>query len=462
MKGGVAMMIDAFVRAARSEITPRGDVIEITGRNGSGKSSVLDSLWWALAGAKHIQAVPIRQGATKARIRLDLGELVVERRFTAAGSTVTVTSAEGVRYPSPQGMLDALLGALAFDPLAFVSQEPQQQFESLRAIVQLDIDLDAIDAQNRSDYDRRTELNRQAKAKRAQAAGIIVPNLPPAPIDTARLKDAMAGAAKANAEIEQERVRRREAEREIATNNREASIRTERAAALRAEADRVEAEAAALLMQSKEIQARLDAAPAPGDPTDANALREQLDRAETVNRGFELLRARRTLETEAADLEGKAEALTKQLEERAIIKARALAKAQMPVPGLAFGDGIVTFGGIPFDQASTAEQLRVSVAIAMAANPKLRVIRIKEGSLLDAENLQLIAEMAKEHDYQVWIERVDSSGQVGIVIEDGQVVAVDGTAVAKLPEAFHADLFRELNPAKPRRAQKEDEDDLPF
>src|SRR3989304_7739112 len=68
------------------EITPTGELVEITGRNGAGKSSVLDAIWWALAGTKHIQAVPIRKGATKARIRLDLGELIVERGFTPAGA----------------------------------------------------------------------------------------------------------------------------------------------------------------------------------------------------------------------------------------------------------------------------------------------------------------------------------------------------------------------------------------
>ena len=30
---------------------------------------------------------------------------------------------------------------------------------------------------------------------------------------------------------------------------------------------------------------------------------------------------------------------------------------------------------------------------------------------------------AAEKDYQIWLERVDSSGKVGIVLEDGSVVA---------------------------------------
>jgi hypothetical protein len=81
----------------------------------------------------------------------------------------------------------------------------------------------------------------------------------------------------------------------------------------------------------------------------------------------------------------------------------------------------VTLNGIPLGQASAAEQLRVSVALAMAANPKLRVLRILDGSLLDTESLAIIGELAKENDFQAWIEVVDESGKVGIVIEDGRV-----------------------------------------
>ena len=77
--------------------------------------------------------------------------------------------------------------------------------------------------------------------------------------------------------------------------------------------------------------------------------------------------------------------------------------------------------GHPLNQASGAEQLRAGVAIAMALNPKLRVIRVRDGNSLDSGGMRLLAEMAEEHGYQVWIERVDESGTVGFVIEDGEV-----------------------------------------
>jgi hypothetical protein len=95
----------------------------------------------------------------------------------------------------------------------------------------------------------------------------------------------------------------------------------------------------------------------------------------------------------------------------------------MPIDGLAIKEDGVTFNGIPFEQLSSSEQLKVSLAIAMANNPALKVIRILDGSLLDADNMAIIEQMADKEDYQVWIEVVDSSGKVGFYIEEGEVKA---------------------------------------
>jgi hypothetical protein len=92
----------------------------------------------------------------------------------------------------------------------------------------------------------------------------------------------------------------------------------------------------------------------------------------------------------------------------------------MPVEGLAFGDGDVLWRGIPLDQASTAEQIRVSLAVGMAMNPGLRVILIRQGSLLDDASVEIVRSWAEENDFQVWMERVDTSGKIGIVMEAGR------------------------------------------
>lgn len=54
----VKLTAENIKRLKAVEITPTGALVEVTGKNGQGKSSVLDAIWWALAGAEHIQTVP--------------------------------------------------------------------------------------------------------------------------------------------------------------------------------------------------------------------------------------------------------------------------------------------------------------------------------------------------------------------------------------------------------------------
>ena len=66
--------------------------------------------------------------------------------------------------------------------------------------------------------------------------------------------------------------------------------------------------------------------------------------------------------------------------------------------------------------------------MAMALNPKLRVIRILDGSLLDAENLAIVEQMAVDNDFQIWLEKISDGSGVGITIEDGSVLVAEAVA----------------------------------
>ena len=118
-----------------------------------------------------------------------------------------------------------------------------------------------------------------------------------------------------------------------------------------------------------------------------------------------------------------------------INKAEALEASPLPVKNLRITeDGIRVINDegheVPFCQASAAQQLRISLAIAMAANPTLRVIRIADGSLLDDESMSIVNEMATDEDFQVWIEYASRNEQdrIGVYIEDGSVVEVNTNA----------------------------------
>lgn len=409
------------------EIKPDGNLVQITGKNGSGKTSCLDSIYWALAGSDAIQSKPIRKGSDNARIELRLGggdspTLIVERRFTETASYLSVKTAEGAKYPSPQKMLDDLLGTLTFDPLSFMRQDGRGQFDVLRRLVKLDVDPDALDAANKADFDARTAVNRDAKAKRAHLATIpILADLPAEPLDESALLDAIETAADGNAKLEQRKAKRVEHASTISAFRNEAVAKREKAAEYQKMARASEVLADEAERKANEMQKQLDEAPALPAPVDISQAKAALNAAKLTNAKIHDRGRREQIEGDAKTLEAKAESLTAAIDARKAQKQAAIGKAAMPVPGLSFGEGVLLYNDLPLDQASDAEQLMVSTAIAAALNPKLRVLRIRDGSLLDDDAMVRLAEFAKERDFQIWVEKVSSAGDVGIVMEDGHV-----------------------------------------
>jgi DNA repair exonuclease SbcCD ATPase subunit len=425
------------------EITPKGDVVTISGKNASGKTSLLDSIYMALAGKSAIPSQPIHTGCDRARIELDLGAITVERRFTASGTTVTVTNAEGASYKSPQKMLDDLLGSLSFDPLQFSRMDARTQYATLRNLVKLDVDIDALDAANKADYDARTEINRQTKQLTARAEAIAV--VAAEPVDEVYLLDAIEKAGQVNADIQKRQQNRDKAlqtvsdlavkqqkARDKVTPTRERAVEriSELERQIRTIREEMEAEVSGLMTEAQAavdeadaLKARLAAAPPLPTPVVISDLRAQLDAARVANAAVARLRERDALLLESQQSEAISQGYTAAIAAREKQKSDAIAAADMPVPDLSFGDGAVLYRGLPFDQASSAEQLRVSTSIAMALNPKLRVIRIKDGGLLDDDGLALLGQMAAEKDFQVWLESVKSDDPAAIIMEDGAIKA---------------------------------------
>ena len=382
------------------EITPDGTLQIVGGRNAQGKSSVLDAIWLALGGGRAGKetTLPIRDGESKASVTLDLGDLVVTRSWTQKGTTLKVTSKDGAVYGSPQKMLDELVGRLSFDPLEFTRLSAREQRDALLDLV--DLDVDALDAERAEVFAQRTEVGRQVKAigdvqvdddlpAEEQSAGAIIQ----------QIRQAEAH----NLEMESYREQHTTAERrcdEIAAQILELQDRLQRM-----EEDR---DAAHKYLLANSLH-------------DTSPLESQLATVEETNAQISANNGQRAHLARKAELRDRYSALTERLTELDEQKAQALASATFPVPGLGFDEHGVTFQGVPFSQASSAEQIRVSLAMAMALNPKLRVLRIKDGSLLDEDTLAAIREQVAGNDFQLWLERVGDADEGAVVIEDGEV-----------------------------------------
>jgi DNA repair exonuclease SbcCD ATPase subunit len=417
------MWAENFKKLKVIQIRPTENLIQITGRNGSGKSSCLDAIMAALAGTGSVPSHPVRQGQGKGHVTLDLGDITVTRKFTEGGnSSLTVEAKNGSRYPSPQTMLDELLGKLTFDPLAFTRMDAKSQLNTLRGMVDLGgIDIDALDAANKVDYDRRTLVNRQAKAVAAQRDAIqVIGGLPSEPIDISELIAQLQSVSKHNSAIEKSAYARSNTADSIASCRKLADSKRDMAMTLMEEADTLE-------RQANEYQAELIAMPEPDELLDADDLALQIEQARETNKQLDVLNRRNSLSIEWAQLENDSNSLTQSIADREQSKTDAISNAIMPLDGLSFGDGEVIYNGLPLDQASDAERLRVSVAIAMAGNSQLRVMRIKDGSLLDDDSLQLISDMADDNDWQIWLEKVSTDGNCGVVMENGEVVRGSGS-----------------------------------
>lgn len=461
----IHLQAENFKRIRAIDITPGEGVVTVAGRNGAGKSSVLDSIAGALGGAELCPVQPIRRGENSATVEVAIGDLVVRRKWTEKGTTLEVLAPGGAKYPRPQSVLDALIGQLTFDPLQFAREKPQAQRDTLMAMLGLRDQLAVLDGKRAKVFDERTELGRFLRQLEGQkiGEGMLPAGVPADRVDVFAEVEKLSAARKAIQENAAVRggvaIKQREhTERISRLRGFEAAlIREQKAAAgrihewesnvaeceARLQAARAALERTRLECQENErqnilaIQEAKDAeqlaredygaakvqadALVDPDPAPIEAVVRDADRVNSlVARRERMAEIESKIKAKGAEIEAK----TNRMAEIDAEKLQLMTTAQWPIDGLSFAESGVLYNGIPFEQASSSEQLRVSLAIGMALNPKLRVLLIRDGSLLDSASLAAIGEMAHDRDYQVWIETVDESGEVGIVIEDGRVAAV--------------------------------------
>ena len=397
------------------DITPKPGtpLVIVAGNNGEGKTSVLDAIMWALGGADAVPKDPIRHGQTKAVAEVDLGDLIARRTITAKGQTLEVRAKNGARQEQPQTILNDLLGRLTFDPLEFSRMKPGQRLETLLSLVNLPVDLNDIAAKRKTTFDRRTVVSQRKRDLTGELRDLPEPDasLPDKPVDVA---DLIAEKNRCQAVIDSnERIRRT-----IAADIQALQGQRTKVERMRGELAEAESQLAFMLQGIDTRRPVVDALETPSmadiDAQIAGAHRLNMAIQRAVDYNAKIARL--------GEVGFQHDELSAEIDRLDTVKESALASATFPVEGLSFAEGDVSFKGILFDQLSSAEQLRVSLAMAMAMNPMLRVVRITDGSLLDETSMGIVREMAQDRDYQVWIECVGNRADATVVIEDGEVV----------------------------------------
>jgi DNA repair exonuclease SbcCD ATPase subunit len=397
------------MRIEALSIAPNGESVVIGGENGAGKSSVLNAIQMAFGGGRASAAEPMRKGAKSAQIVCETETYIVTRRWTKSGNTtLEVVAKDGSKIKKPQELLDSLFGSLTFDPLAFARMDARGQREALMRLVGLDFA--AEDAKRSVLFDRRTDVNREVK--RLTGALDKAPQAPPGTPDS----------EVSVADLSTQLVQAQEANAALARGRADLEAKRARASKIKADIAALTAELATITAEGKGLAAQLEGAV----EVDLDPIRKRITNADDINRSVRAKAQRATIAAQLNEVAAQAEAITGEIEAIDQSKAAAAAAAKYPVAGLEVTDDGVRLAGVPFAQASQAEQLRASVAIGAAASPELRVMLVRDGALLDASSMALLAEIAAEHDIQTWTEVVGNRDECTLIIADGHVAEVVG------------------------------------
>lgn len=386
------------------EIKADGKSVILSGKNEVGKSSVIDAITMALTG--QMVERPIKDGESRAEVTLNLGDYIVKRIWTDKGNRLEVINPDGAKYTSPQMMLDKIIGSLSFDPLEFKNMEKKAQRDLLVRLVGLDFT--EHDRARKELFDKRTYENRILVDLEARLRGIKAPDVgvPENEIILAEEIEKINALEKLKKEHDYAMRDKEGLNDKIAEQERIIKEAEGRIALAKHNIEVYQGAIAALFIPNDVPQQKID---------DARTVLKQIEDTNVKIRAAKFYKVAK----EAVESSNKTTTdMTTELQRMDAEKIKQITEVKYPVSGLSVSEDCVLFMDIPFSQAAEGIKIRVSTAIAMKLNPKLRVILIKEASLLDSDNLKAIIDMAKEADYQLWLERVSDAGNIEVHIED--------------------------------------------
>lgn len=417
------------------EIDPAaiGDVIRIGGQNAVGKSSVLDAILYPLAGRRVDAAEVIRRGANDAEVSIELEgrdgyscrKYIVCRKWLRVDdtdeikSTVTVKAVfepgksdnpnQTANIDSPQSFLNDLSGQIGIiDPHDFIRNFGPKQLAQLVDAFAPGESLDAIDnALTAATEERRLGRDRLGllTAERnvySLSSGDHAQRDDPLPklLDRQREREQFVTAASENDHdrifIEYYQRERAELESRIAT------------------IDNMIERAGERIQKRSEEQQLVPVAPITiAEFSDALIIAESRGVWQRWRGALEIANSEiQRTDTAVAELNRRVDKLR-------FDRVALLSSVRNVVPGLSIDNDKLYFNGSPLRDCSSAEQIRIGALLSVAVDPDLRVLLIRDGSLMDNKSLEILRNIATNNDFQIWIEIVGPGAD--ITIEGGRV-----------------------------------------
>lgn len=395
------------VKAVSLEPTQNGLTV-IGGRNNQGKTSVLDSIAWALGGDKFKPTSARRDGSVVPpflHVEMDNG-LVVERR--GENSSLKVIDPAGRK--GGQQLLNEFVETFALDLPRFMSQTSKEKANVLLRIIGVEDQLRKLDYDETTTFNRRREVGRIALQKQKYAEELpLYPDVPKEPISASELI------------LRQQEI--------LAKNGENQRLRSEYAGMVKRR-DELTAKLAELQSELDALLPKLEtAAKTTAELIDESTdeIRESLLNIEQINTKVRANGERERAEIEAEQYKKDYDALTAEIEDLRAARTKLLDNADLPLPGLSVVDGELTYNGVKWDCMSGSDQLKTATAIVRRLNPKCGFVLLDKLEQMDVDTLREFGQWLESEGLQAIATRVSTGDECSIIIEDGTAVT---TAVA--------------------------------
>jgi hypothetical protein len=441
------------VKAINVTFPPSG-VFRFGGENGAGKSSAINALFGVFSG-KGPEALPIRHGEQEGFAQADLGDILctVKYRYDKKGEVIRelkVTNKDGASYSSPQELLNKLVSKFSFDPFAFIGEKPTEREEIFRKALPLDREkLAELNTKHDEAFDKRKEIKKELTRIVHQNDEIIeYPEAPEEEVSIADLSRQLEEANATNTGINEKNSK-------LAVTDGVLATRATRQGELDAEVEKLklslaEAERSAsayLANTADQTKTRNEYAKTLEGLTliDTTDLTTQINGAEEINQQVrankQKAEGRKTFEAKDEERAEQEKIIMACRKEINAMTTAAVNEANLAIPGLRFvGDekdedgNVLVKGGlyvddIPFDQVNTADQLKLSVALAVKENPRLKIFRVKHAEALTPASIEILHGLALDSECLILMEtplsRKDVAGgfrSVEVFMEEGEAV----------------------------------------
>lgn len=396
------------IKAVKIEPTKDGLTI-IGGRNNQGKTSVIDSIAWALGGDKYKPSQAAREGSAippNLHIVMSNG-LVVERK--GKNSSLKVTDPNGNK--GGQQLLNEFVEQLALDLPKFMESSGKEKAHTLLQIIGVGDQLAALEKEEKELYNRRLAIGQIADQKKKFAdEQTYYPEVPKELVSPSELIRQQQEILARNGENQKKREQVEAIQKQVAMLREQIEEKEHQLKELKEKFEHVFHDLTIAKTSAKDLQ----------DESTAE-LEESIANIEEINWKVRANMDKDKAEDDAREYKDQYNALTVEITDVRQKQIDLLKSAELPLPELSVKDGELIYKGQQWDNMSGSDRLKVSTAIVRKLNPKCGFVLLDKLEQMDTDTLNEFGHWLEQEGLQAIATRVSTGDECSIIIEDGYV-----------------------------------------